>query len=57
MGVLTPQPCTPQPVPWTPGVPLVTAGGTPVVNATCTTTCAFGGAITFTNPGATQTLG
>jgi len=57
MGVLTPQPCTPLPTPWTPGVPLVTAGGTPVVNATCTTTCSFGGVITITNPGATQTLG
>jgi hypothetical protein len=56
-GVLTPQPCTPQPVPWTPGVPLLQAGGTPVVNATCTTTCAFGGAITITVPGSTQTLG
>jgi hypothetical protein len=55
-GVLTPQPCTPQLVPWTPGVPLVTAGGTPVVNSTCTSTCAFGGAITLTNPGATQTM-
>lgn len=57
MGVLTPQPCTPVLTPWTPGVPLVTAGGTPVVNATCTTTCVFGGAITVLNPGATQTLG
>jgi hypothetical protein len=56
-GVLTPQPCTPQPTPWTPGVPLVLVGGTPAVNATCTSTCAFGGAITFTMPGATQTLG
>jgi hypothetical protein len=55
-GVLTPQPCTPQPTPWKPGVPLVTAGGTPLVNATCTGQCAFGGVITFTNPGATQTL-
>jgi hypothetical protein len=56
-GVLTPQPCTPQPTAWTPGVPLVTVGGTPVVNATCTTTCALGGAITITMPGPTQTLG
>lgn len=56
-GVLTPQPCTPQPVPWTPGVPLVMAGGTPVVNATCTNTCAFGGAITVSVPGSTQVLG
>lgn len=57
LGVLTPQPCTPQPTPWTPGVPLVTVGGAPAVNATCTCTCAFGGAITLTMPGATQTLG
>jgi len=56
-GVLTPQPCTPQPLPWTPGVPLVLAGGQPVVNATCTTSCGFGGAITITRPGSTQTLG
>jgi hypothetical protein len=56
MGVLTPMPCTPMPVPWTPGVPLVLAGGKPVVNATCTTTCSFGGMITITVPGSTQTL-
>lgn len=56
-GVLTPQPCTPQPTPWKPGVPLVQAGGTPVVNATCTSQCAFGGALAITVPGATQTLG
>lgn len=57
MGVLTPMPCTPLPTPWTPGVPLVMAGGKPVVNATCTATCSFGGAITITVPGATKTLG
>jgi hypothetical protein len=56
-GVLTPQPCTPLPTPWTPGVPLVLAGGSPVINATCTATCSFGGAITISVPGATQTLG
>jgi hypothetical protein len=56
-GVLTPQPCTPVPSPWTPGVPLVTAGGKPVANATCTCTCSFGGAITITVPVAGQTLG
>ncbi len=56
-GVLTPQPCTPQPVPWTPGVPLVLVAGNPVVNQTCTTTCALGGAITITKAGSTQTLG
>jgi hypothetical protein len=57
MGVLTPQPCTPQPTPWKPGVPQVLAGNKPVVNATCSTTCAFGGMITITMPGASQTLG
>jgi hypothetical protein len=56
-GVLTPQPCTPQPTPWVPGVPLVLIGGQPAANATCTCTCAFGGAISITMPGAMQTLG
>jgi hypothetical protein len=56
-GVLTPQPCTPLPTPWVPGVPLVTAGGQPVVNGTCQTTCAYGGVITIAAPGASQTLG
>ncbi len=56
-GVLTPQPCTPQPTPWTPGTPLVLVGGKPAVNATCTATCAFGGLISVTMPGTTRTLG
>lgn len=57
-GVLTPQPCTPTvPAPWVPGVPLVLVGGQPVINATCTCTCAFGGLISVTSPGSTQTLG
>ena len=57
-GVLTPQPCTPQPLPWNPGVPLVLAGGQPVVNAQCMTNCPVGaGVITITVPGSTQTLG
>jgi hypothetical protein len=56
-GVLTPVPCTPLPTPWTPGVPLVTVGGTPAVNATCRTMCSYGGMITIAAPGASQTLG
>lgn len=57
-GVLTPQPCTPNvAAPWTPGVPLVLVSGQPAVNATCMCTCAFGGAISVTVPGATQVLG
>jgi hypothetical protein len=57
MGVLTPQPCTPQPTPWKPPVALVQVGGTPAANAMCTSQCAFGGVITISNPGSTQTLG
>lgn len=56
-GVLTPQPCTPVLTPWTPGVTMALAGGTPLANAACTTTCAFGGAVSMMNPGTTQTLG
>jgi hypothetical protein len=56
-GVLTPQPGTPQPGPWTPGSALLQARGTPVATATCTATCAQGGVIAVTVPGATRTLG
>jgi hypothetical protein len=56
-GTLTPQPCTPITTPWVPGVALVTAGGQPVVDASCQTMCAYGGVITIAMPGATQTLG
>ena len=56
-GVLTPQPCTPQLTPWTPGVPMVLVGGQPAVNLSCKSVCAFGGAISITMPGAKQTLG
>lgn len=58
LGVLTPQPCTPTMAgPWTPGIPLVQIGGQPAVNATCTCTCAYGGLVTVSMPGAKQTLG
>jgi hypothetical protein len=56
-GTLTPQACTPLPVPWLPGVPTVLAGGKPVVNASCTTTCAYAGVITIVEPGSEQTVG
>lgn len=57
-GVLTPMPCVPAvPAAWTPGVPLVLIGGQPAINATCGCTCSYGGKITVTTPGATQTLG
>jgi hypothetical protein len=57
-GVLTPQPCTPVLTsPWAPGVPLVLVAGQPAVNSPCTAVCSFGGKVTVTSPGTTQTLG
>jgi hypothetical protein len=57
-GVLTPQPCTPMlSTPWTPGVPLVLVGGQAAVNAPCSSVCSYGGKISVTTPGSTQTLG
>lgn len=57
-GVLTPMPCTPAiSGPWTPGIPLVLVGGQPAVNLPCTCSCSFGGAVSITAPGTTQTLG
>lgn len=52
MGVLTPQPCTPNvPGPWAPGSPTVMIGGNPALNATSKATCAFGGMISVLLPG------
>ncbi|MBL8145411.1 MAG: DUF4280 domain-containing protein [Anaerolineae bacterium] len=46
-------PCTPVIVaPWSPGVPQITVGGVPVINATCTCQCTLGvGPITVMYPG------
>lgn len=53
LGVLTPQPCTPTPAGvWIcAGTPLI--GGVPALNNTASLTCAFGGAVSITNPGQT----
>lgn len=52
LGELTPMPCTPViPAPWTPGNPTVLIGNFPIINNTSQCFCAFGGVITFTNPG------
>ncbi len=53
LGVLTPQPCTPSPAGgWMcPGK--VQVGGKPVLTTDGQIMCAYGGAITITNPGQT----
>ena len=57
LGVLTPGPCTPVTVtPWLPGAPTGLAGPAPAAHQACTCSCAYGGIITVTNPGATRTI-
>ena len=54
-GVLTPQPCVPLTIaPWAPGASKVSVGGQPVLTNTSTCNCAWGGAITVTDPGTTK---
>lgn len=54
LGVLTPGTCTPViPAPWTPGSPTVMVGGVPALNNSSMCTCAYGGVIQITMPGAT----
>lgn len=56
LGVLTPMPCVPVvPAPWAPGAPTTIVGGKPMLVAPSTATCAYGGVISLTNPGATTT--
>lgn len=51
-GVLTPMPCVPVPVgPWKPGATTVMLCGAPALDNTSTLNCAWGGVITFINPG------
>jgi uncharacterized Zn-binding protein involved in type VI secretion len=42
LGVLTPQPCTPQTTAWIPGCPTVLIGGLPAVTQTCKCNCTLG---------------
>jgi hypothetical protein len=57
LGVLTPMPCIPvTTAPWAPGSPTVLVSGMPALNATSKCMCAWGGAISITNPGQTTTL-
>ncbi len=56
LGVLTPMPCVPATVtPWAPGVPTVLLANMPTLDNTCTLNCMWGGVITFTQAGQTQT--
>ena len=56
LGVLTPMPCVPATVtPWAPGSPTVMLGNMPTLNNTCTLNCMWGGVITISQPGQTQT--
>ena len=57
LGVLTPGACTPVvPAPWLPGSPTALTGNMPTLNQSCQCMCAYGGVITFVNPGATRTM-
>jgi uncharacterized Zn-binding protein involved in type VI secretion len=56
LGVLTPMPCVPVPMPWVPGSPTVLIGGKPAVNLNCKATCAYGGVIQLMPPGTPTVL-
>lgn len=52
LGVLTPMPCLPVfPAPWAAGAANVMITNTPALDNISTLTCAYGGVITFSNPG------
>jgi hypothetical protein len=54
LGVLTPGTCTPVTVAWTPGAPKTLIANLPALTQTSMCTCAYGGVIQITNPGATK---
>ena len=51
LGVLTPVPCTPVLMPWTPGAVGVTINGVPALDNESQCMCAWAGVITVTEPG------
>jgi hypothetical protein len=56
LGVLTPMPCVPAVVgTWLPAAPKTLIGGTPALVSGSTCTCAYGGMISLTFPGAVTT--
>jgi hypothetical protein len=50
-GVLTPMPCVPVLMPWTPGAVGVTINGVPALDDESVCMCAWAGVITVTDPG------
>lgn len=55
LGVLTPQPCTPQiPGPWAPSSACVLIRGKPAALSSSMLNCAYGGVITISNPNCTK---
>jgi hypothetical protein len=56
LGVLTPMPCVPAVVgTWMPGAPKTVIGSQPALVSGSTCTCAYGGVIQMTMPGAMKT--
>jgi hypothetical protein len=51
LGVLTPVPCVPVLMPWTPGAAGVTINGIPALDDESVCMCAWAGVITVTDPG------
>lgn len=57
LGVLTPQPCTPQfPGPWVVGTTNCRVKGMGIVDNSCSLMCAYAGKISITFPGANKTI-
>ncbi len=56
MGVLTPMPCVPLTTPWKPGAATMMIGNMPALNNTSTCQCSWGGTISVTYPGQTQSM-
>jgi hypothetical protein len=57
LGVLTPQPCIPQPAgAWIPTKPKVLIGGKPCLASDCKGMCAYAGSISITFPGQVKTV-
>jgi uncharacterized protein DUF4280 len=56
LGVLTPMPCVPTIAgPWQPGAAKTIIGGIPALTSGSICTCAFGGVVSITMPGAVRT--
>jgi hypothetical protein len=51
LGVLTPQPCLPQPISWTQSGTAIMIGGKPCLTQECQCQCSFGGTISVVDPG------